>query len=960
MTNLSYLSKQKNISIIFVLYLLFFSLEIFATEINVGFGYAKPPFVFALSSEDQDEDRGIELQIMKEALAYRGYSMKANYISNDNLIPNLEYKIIDAAATVAMSEKEGLYYSDEFVYFWNYAVTQPDDIKKISSVKELEGRKVIAWKDASKDLGSDFKKTTATMAFYKEAASQEQQVLLFLQKKADTLVIDWHIFYYWAKKHGYDPIKYNQHDIFDGKTQYRVAFRDSKLRDDFNEGLSYLKSSGRYEDIYNKLWANLGEISLSKDEQAYLEQKGALKLCFDPDWMPFEAKTKDDKLDGISSDYLAIFTERIGLEVLLYPTSSWSDSVIALKNRECDFILLAKSTNERKVYLDFTTPYLSFSYVVVTQSNQNFIDEFDSILEKKYAVVKGYAVASDLKKYYPLLDFVEVANTSEGLLKVKNGEIFGYIDSTPVVSRVIQQEGLDLKISVKLPIGYDLSVATRNDEPLLHTILQKAVDTITPEDKYRIENKWLVTNIEHVIAYTLVYKILFGGALLFLFIIYWYKRLQQLNIKLVENKKFLQSVLDNSPHAIIATDPSGTITLFNKSAQFMLGYTSDELVAKDTPLIFHDMSELEQRREELCKELEIDVKMGFDIFAIKSRYGLENKQEWKFITKNKKTIIVNLSVNALRKKNGKIDGYIGVAEDITQRKMDEKKLAQYVDIMDEYVLSSSTNLSGNIIEASKAFCRLTGYSKEELIGKKHNKLRHMDMKDTQYKLMWETITNNEIYSSEIKNKRKDGSIYWVNSTIFPLLDDENNKIGYMAIRQDITDKKRIEELSITDELTKLYNRRHFNKVLKEELNRAKRKNKNISFLMLDVDHFKLYNDTYGHQEGDTVLSKIGKVLNKHSRRAGDFAFRLGGEEFGIIFHEQNTNQALEFANNLLKEIEGLKIPHSHNSASEYVTVSIGLVYKNVDINTTQEEIYKEADDNLYRAKELGRNRVVNS
>jgi len=172
-------------------------------------------------------------------------------------------------------------------------------------------------------------------------------------------------------------------------------------------------------------------------------------------------------------------------------------------------------------------------------------------------------------------------------------------------------------------------------------------------------------------------------------------------------------------------------------------------------------------------------------------------------------------------------------------------------------------------------------------------------------------------------------------------------------------KRALKELSITDEMTKLYNRRYFNEVFKKEFNRAKRENKSISFLMLDVDHFKLYNDVYGHQKGDNVLSKIGGVLNSFSKRAGDFAFRLGGEEFGIIFHENGAKQALKFANNLLKAVENLKIPHANNSASKFVTVSIGLVYKNIDKTTTVVTIYKEADDSLYEAKKSGRNRVVN-
>lgn len=436
-------------------------------------------------------------------------------------------------------------------------------------------------------------------------------------------------------------------------------------------------------------------------------------------------------------------------------------------------------------------------------------------------------------------------------------------------------------------------------------------------------------------------------------------KLHKLNSDLHENKNFLQSVLDYSTHAIITTDTDGLITLFNKAAERMLGYSADELIGKKTPLIFHDNNQLKQRSTEFSKELNLKIEAGFEAVVVKSRYGLENTHEWIYKTKNNKSIIVNLAISILKDKYKNITGYIGIAEDITQKQSDAKKIAQYVEIMDKNILSSVTNLDGTIIEVSKAFCDLTGYAKDELVGKNHNILRHVDIKDSEYKIMWSFITNNKVWSGEVKNRKKDGSFYWVNTTIFPLFDDDNVKTGYMAIRHDITDKKIIEKLSMTDELTQLYNRRYFNEVFHQELNRAKRKNKSIAFLMLDVDHFKLYNDTYGHQEGDNVLAKIGQVLNNFSKRAGDFAFRLGGEEFGILFHEESSLEALHFANNLLKAVEELKIPHATNSVSKFVTVSIGLVYTNVEKTTTLETLYKEVDSLLYKAKKLGRNQVVN-
>ena len=286
------------------------------------------------------------------------------------------------------------------------------------------------------------------------------------------------------------------------------------------------------------------------------------------------------------------------------------------------------------------------------------------------------------------------------------------------------------------------------------------------------------------------------------------------------------------------------------------------------------------------------------------------------------------------------------------------EVAHYVELMDKNIISSTTDLDGVITSASTAFCDICGFSKEELISRKHDIVKHEDMPKEIYDDLWETISKNLTWKGELKNKKKDGTSYWVDTSIYPLFDKTNTiKIGYTSVRHNITDKKRIEEVSILDELTNLYNRRHFNKLLHDEVNRAKRDTKLLSFMMIDVDFFKLYNDNYGHQEGDNVLHEIGKVLNSYCKRAGDFAFRLGGEEFGILYSELTKEESEVYANAIRKAVENLKIPHLKNETSKVVTISIGLLSIEPNQEITEDEIYKKADDLLYKAKESGRNKV---
>lgn len=281
----------------------------------------------------------------------------------------------------------------------------------------------------------------------------------------------------------------------------------------------------------------------------------------------------------------------------------------------------------------------------------------------------------------------------------------------------------------------------------------------------------------------------------------------------------------------------------------------------------------------------------------------------------------------------------------------------YLDIIDKYLIASKTDLNGIITDASKAMCEITGYSKEELIGKNHNIIRHPDMPASAFKDMWKTITSGKIWEGEVKNRKKDGTHYWVKTRISPTFDNSGKIIGYASIRVDITDKKRVEELSVTDELTQIYNRRFFNHIFPNEIARAIRESKRIGFAIFDVDNFKNYNDNYGHQKGDEVLKKIANVTSKTLLRAADYCFRLGGEEFGILIYDTDKSGFQLLVEKIRKEIEALNIKHKHNGKHPVVTASFGGTIFKCHKDTSIKTIYKLTDELLYFAKENGRNRI---
>lgn len=168
----------------------------------------------------------------------------------------------------------------------------------------------------------------------------------------------------------------------------------------------------------------------------------------------------------------------------------------------------------------------------------------------------------------------------------------------------------------------------------------------------------------------------------------------------------------------------------------------------------------------------------------------------------------------------------------------------------------------------------------------------------------------------------------------------------------------IHELSITDHLTKLYNRRYFNDIFNKELRRAIREQSFITLAIFDVDNFKSYNDNYGHQKGDDVLVAIGDLLRQSLKRPSDYAFRLGGEEFGVLVCGLDPTESYSFCEQLRIGIEDLKLNHGYNDASSYVSVSFGIVSTLPSLDTTLTYLYNLADKAMYQSKAEGKNRTT--
>ncbi len=581
------------------------------------------------------------------------------------------------------------------------------------------------------------------------------------------------------------------------------------------------------------------KLQLSEGEGAWLEAHPKIRLAVDIDWLPFEHVDEARQYRGMAAEYIALVGEKLGIEFEVEKDKPWSQAVDAVKARELDMFSCVVATPQRREYVDFTKPYLSFPMVIVTSDNVAYVTGMRELRNETVAVVRGYATQDLLEKNHPELDLYLADNVADALQQVSHGKVYAYIGNIATVSHVIRREGLtNVKVSGETPYLYELSMAVRNDWPEFVPILQKALNSITEQERDQIFHNWIKLRYEYGFDYALMGKVLAALLLVLATILYWNRRLSR----------------------------------------------------------------------------EVGRRVAAETLVEEARTRLEEANH---------------------------------------------ELQGYVDIVDRYVITSAVDADGRLVAASDALCAMSGYGRDELIGSNHRAVLHADMPESLPVELWQAIVRGASWQGEIKHRKKGGGHYWVQANVSPKRDERGEVAGYTAIFQDITGKRLAEELSITDELTQLFNRRHFNRLLPLELARAARDRRCFGLMLIDVDYFKQYNDSYGHLRGDVVLQAVAGAIGENLKRAGDFAFRVGGEEFAVIVTVDNAVGVVEIAESLRLAIEALNLEHASSDVADRVTVSIGVKYERFDDGPAvdAERLYRLADEALYVAKENGRNRV---
>jgi diguanylate cyclase (GGDEF)-like protein len=311
-------------------------------------------------------------------------------------------------------------------------------------------------------------------------------------------------------------------------------------------------------------------------------------------------------------------------------------------------------------------------------------------------------------------------------------------------------------------------------------------------------------------------------------------------------------------------------------------------------------------------------------------------------------------------------GTLNPLQDVNPSVTSLEELKDYVleakhvlSLLQDNLLLAQVNTDCEVISVSPLLQSLLNTNHGHILGQKMDDLTPPIVKN-HGKLSKKALREGLTYQFEshiVTDKKDSRQEIWLDTLIMPLFDKHQNPKGALVIYKDLTAQRIIERLSVIDELTGAYNRRHFNRVFQDEINLAKKNQNFLCFLMLDVDNFKKYNDTYGHPAGDEVLKVVSTTLQDVFQRSNDFVFRLGGEEFAVLYTAKSLEAALEYAEKARQEQLSKAIEHTGNLPYHYVTFSAGLIVLEPSMEYVTEEVYKYVDEALYRAKRAGRNRI---
>ncbi|MEW5773879.1 MAG: transporter substrate-binding domain-containing protein [Thermodesulfobacteriota bacterium] len=693
-----------------------------------------------------------------------------------------------------------------------------------------------------------------------------------------------------------------------------------------------------------------GRINLTPAEHAFLRRHPVLRLGVGdafPPVMYVEEESGRKEFKGLVADYVRILSERLGVRMELRLDLTFDRALERARAGEVDLFPALVRIPERSEFLTFTPPYLAFPQVIVTRADAPFVAGLDDLAGKTAAEAPWQANHSWLVRERPEINILEAPTIPDCFRAVAFGRADAYIINLAVAGYWIPKLGLtNLKVAAPA-CGPDneLAMGVRRGLEPLAGILEKALASLTPAEREEIRRRWIPVQVEQAFDTRRIWRVALqaGGAAAaaMALVLLWTRQ-----VRLREER--FKGLTEQSLDITLAFAPDGRIVYQSPSHQTVLGYARDELLGTRVQDLFHpdELAALDRARAGLA----------MDGAATRLVHRLRRKDgSCLSFESNLADLTANRALRAL----------VLHGRDATSRLAAEEALRRSEA---RYALALSSAGVGTWEWSPASGEMVWSDNVEPMLGLEPGSLGRTfaaflalvcpEDREAVREAGQRCLAGHGEYRAEYRVLRPDGRECWILSRGDAVRDAEGRPMRLTGVLTDVTERHRLEadlvRLATLDELTRLPNRRHFLEQARREVERSRRYGSALSLLMVDVDHFKVVNDTHGHAGGDAALRALAETGRRLLRDA-DLMGRLGGEEFSLLLPETDLTQAVVVAERLRSAVQAMQVPLPGGGAAE-VTVSVGVAALGPG-GENMEELMRRADNALYAAKDRGRNRV---
>lgn len=305
--------------------------------------------------------------------------------------------------------------------------------------------------------------------------------------------------------------------------------------------------------------AKENDLNLTPKERDWLKKYPIIHTAIDTSWAPFEYIDEKGEYQGLAADYLTLISQKLGIRFEPYKEGVWSDTVRLMEERKLDMYPCAVKTPERETYATFTNPYLNFRMVILTDENVGYLNGANDLKNKTVAVARSYISEEILKHNYPFIKRLSVNTVSEGLEAVSSGKAYAFIDNTAAITYAIKKEGYtNLKISGEIPYNFELAMGIRNDWPIFKGIMEKALQSITSEEREAIYNRHIRIEYTQQISWERISKVIAPLGVIVALLLYYARKQRTMNTALRSAIDALHATQDEL-RIISTTDPLTTL-----------------------------------------------------------------------------------------------------------------------------------------------------------------------------------------------------------------------------------------------------------------------------------------------------------------------------------------------------------------------------------------------------------------